>query len=200
MNKFLKWLIIILPLIVVLFVLLLVEIIPSNVEEEKEIKNTEFKTKDNRVTFTASEEFKQEEKGQYDLYLNKDEKQIMGVFTYTLSDYEENSSKEILDKQINYFVSSRKDMKVYKKETKIEDDEKTITRVEYSGKTEDSSDCVYIFSVIDFKNDTNYVVYVNQVIIKDSYEEKIKEMIDILKSAKLNKLIKFALKISMQVV
>lgn len=186
MKKLLKWLIILLPLLVALLVLLLVELTPNKITKEKEVKTIEYKTKDERVTFLAPEEFKQEDKGQYDLYLNKNEKQIMGVFTYTLSDYEENSSKEILDKQINYFINSRKDMKLYKKETKIEDEEKTITRVEYAGKTDNSSDCVYIFSVIDFKNDTNYVVYVNQVIIKDSYEENIKEMIDILKSAKLN--------------
>lgn len=32
-------------------------------------------------------------------------------FTYALNEYEENSSKEILDKQISYFLSTRKRFK-----------------------------------------------------------------------------------------
>ena len=77
-------------------------------------------------------------------------------------------------------------MKIFKKEESIDMDDKIITKVEYSGKTDKSSECIYIFSVIAFKSDPNYILYVNEVILKSHYEENISEMIDILKSAKLN--------------
>ena len=64
--------------------------------------------------------------------------------------------------------------------------DKKITKVEYSGTNTDSSDCVYIFAVIDFKSDPNYVVYSNEVILHKDYESNISEMLDILKNAKLN--------------
>ncbi|MBP3635237.1 MAG: hypothetical protein J6J17_02095 [Bacilli bacterium] len=184
-KKFnLKWLFVIVPIIAVLVFTLIAFLLPK--DEEVELKKVEYITKDNRTSFSFYEDFSKKEVGEYDLYASKKNKQIIGVFTYNLNEYEENSSKEILENQIKYFLDTRKDMKLFKKETTIEMDDKIITKVEYSGKTDNSSDCVYIFSVIDFKADTNYVVYSNEVIIKDDYENNIGEMIDILKSAKLN--------------
>ena len=109
----------------------------------------------------------------------------MGVFTYTLSDYEENSAKEILDNQIEYFKKTRNDMKIYKKEEIQDLSDKVITKVEYSGKSTDSSDCIYIFSVTEFKNAQGYVLYSNQVLLKSDYENNSEELYNILKSAKL---------------
>ena len=186
MKKYLKWLFILIPVFAVLLFLIVVMLIPNKNGDIKELKIKEYKTKDNRVTFSADENYKQEEKGEYDLYLNKDNKQIVGAFTYNLSEYEEKSAKEVLDKQVNNFISSRKDMKLFKKETTDDMEDKTIIRVEYSGKTDKSSDCLYVFSVINFKADPNYVIYINEVIIKERYENHISEMINILQSAKLN--------------
>ena len=185
-KKLLKWFIILLPAIAVLLFFIVVAFIPNENAKEKKIVTKTVKTKDSRVSFIVDEKYKEETKGEYDLYLNKDNKQIVGGFTYNLNEYEENSSKEVLDKQINNFITTRKDMKLFKKEVKTQMEDKTITRVEYSGKTEKSSECIYIFSTIEFKNDPNYVVYINEVIIKQRYEDNISEMIDILKSAKLN--------------
>ncbi len=175
-------------LIVVIFLFLLTFIIASgNRKNEKPLeKNKQYVTLDNRVTITSKESFKKKEISNYDLYLTKNDKQIVGFFTYLLNEYEENSSKEILDRQISYFANSRKDFKLFKKENIIELDDKKITKVEYSGSNKDSSKCVYVFAVIDFVNDPNYVVYANEVILQSEYEKNIGEMIDILKSAKLN--------------
>ena len=186
MKKYLKWLFILIPVIAVLLFLIVVMLIPNKNGEKEELKMKEFKTKDQRVTFMADENYKQEEKGEYDLYLNKNKKQVVGVYTYNLSDYEEKSAKEVLDKQVANFISNRKDMKLFKKEITDDYEDKTILRVEYSGKTDKSSDCLYVFSVINFKTDPNYVIYVNEVIIKERYEDHISEMINILQSAKLN--------------
>ena len=155
--------IIIFGLVVFAFLIFLFLILKSNKPEEIiELKNVTFTTSDNRVTITAKEDFKKRDVSNYDLYLTKN------------------------DKQIEYFTSTRKDFKLFKKEKIIDLDDKKITKVEYSGTNTDSSDCVYIFAVIDFKSDPNYVVYSNEVILHKDYESNISEMLDILKNAKLN--------------
>lgn len=184
--------IIIFGLVVFVVLIFLFLILKSNKPEEIiELKNSTFTTSDNRVTITAKEDFKKKNVSNYDLYLTKNDKQIVGLFTYNLNEYEEKNSKEILDKQIEYFTSTRKDFKLFKKEKIIDLDDKKITKVEYSGTNTDSSDCVYIFAVIDFKSDPNYVVYSNEVILHKDYESNISEMLDILKNAKLNREISF---------
>ena len=173
----------------ILFAFLITFLISKGNKPEEvvvELKDVNFTTSDNRVTVTTKEDFKKKDVSNYDLYLTKNDKQIVGLFTYNLNEYEENNSKEILDKQIEYFTSTRKDFKLFKKEKIIDLDDKKITKVEYSGTNTDSSDCVYIFAVIDFKSDPNYVVYSNEVILHKDYESNISEMLDILKNAKLN--------------
>ena len=184
MRKFLKWLIILIPVIILVIFLIIAALTPNNAAKTEDIKTVEYKTKDNKVTFTISEQYKKEDKGEYDLYLNKENKQIVGVFSFNLDEYVETNSKEILEKQIKGYTKSRKDIKLFKKENKISMDDKTITVIEYSGKTEKSTDCVYIFAVIDYKKDNKYVLYVHEVIAKDKYEENIGEMMDILKNTK----------------
>ncbi len=87
MKKILKWLILILPLILIILFIMISSLSNEVTNEIEEVKTKEFTTKDNRVSFTVYEQYKQEEKGNYDLYLNKDGKQIVGVFTYNLSEY-----------------------------------------------------------------------------------------------------------------
>ena len=150
MKKLLKWLIILLPVIAIVIFIIVAALIPNKASEEKKIKTKEYTAKDGRLVLTADEKFKMEEKGEYDLYLNKKGQQVIGVFTYNVNEYEEKTAKQILDKQVENFMSTRKDMKLFKKEMNIDMEDKTITKVEYSGKTEKSSDCVYILSTISF--------------------------------------------------
>lgn len=182
--------IIVLSIVVILLVLVLFLSLFSKEDDKKgeevEVKEVTYLNSDNRLVLTVSEDFKKKDVSNYDLYITKNDKQIAGFFTYNLNEYEENSSKEILDKQISYFTNSRKDFNLFKKEQVIELDDKTITKVEYSGTNNDSSDCVYVFAVIDFKSDSNYVVYANEVILHSEYEKNITEMLNILKNAKLN--------------
>ena len=167
-----KYLFVLLPAILIVLLLIVSSI--CGTIKEKEIKKEEskeitYKTKDNKVSYTFKETFKTSEVGEYDLYVKDNKRQmIMGVFTYTLSDYEENSAKEI-----------------YKKEEVQDLSDKVITKVEYSGKSTDSSDCIYIFSVTEFKNAQGYVLYSNQVLLKSDYENNSEELYNILKSAKL---------------
>lgn len=181
----LKWLFVIVPILAIIVFVAVATIISAGKKEEK-IKEVNYVTKDSRVTFTFTEDFTKKDLGEYDLYVTKNDKQVFGAFTYNLNEYEESSSKEILTNQVNYFLNTRQNMKLFKKETITNLEDKTITRVEYTGKSNDSSDCVYVFAVIDFKADPNYVVYANEVIIKKNYEGQIGDMISILESAKLN--------------
>lgn len=192
-----KYLFVILPIILIILLIIVSSVFAVNndtkktketpeIKKEEEIKTNTYTTKDNRVDFIFNEDFKNSEVGEYDLYAKDDKRQlIMGVFTYDLNNYEENTGKEILDKQVSYFLKTRNDMKVFKEEVTKEYDDKKIIMVEYSGKTTDSSDCVYLFSVIEFNNAPGYIVYSTNVIIKKHYEEYIKEVKDILKNAKL---------------
>lgn len=184
-----KYLFVLLPAILIVLLLIVSSIFGTIKEKEikkEESKEITYKTKDNKVSYTFKETFKTSEVGEYDLYVKDDKRQmIMGVFTYTLSDYEENNAKEILDNQIEYFKKTRNDMKIYKKEEIQDLSDKVITKVEYSGKSTDSSDCIYIFSVTEFKNAQGYVLYSNQVLLKSDYENNSEELYNILKSAKL---------------
>lgn len=187
-----KYLFLVLPIILILLLIIVTSVFTINddtkktKEKKEEIKTNIYTTKDNRVDFTFNEGFKNSEVGEYDLYVKDEKRQlIMGVFTYDLNNYEEKTGKEVLDKQVAYFLKTRNDMKIFKKETTKEYDDKKIITVEYSGKTTDSADCVYLFSAIEFNNAPGYIVYSTNVIVKKHYEEYIKEVKEILKDAKL---------------
>ena len=180
MNFNKKWLyVVVLSTILVPLIIIFVLSVTDTSKKQEEVKM-------NDASYTTKEDFKQKNVSNYDLYLTKNDKQVIGFFTYALNEYEENSSKEILDKQIEYFASTRKDLKLFKKENVIDMDDKTITKVEYIGTNTDSTECIYVFAVVDFKADTNYVLYSNSVILHKDYEKNISEMIDILKNVKLN--------------
>ncbi len=187
----LKYLFVIIPLILIILLIISSSIFAEQNEKKEESKKNEIKTntyttKDNKVDFTFKEGHKLISDETHDLYV-KDEKRLLAtaIFTYNLENYEEENSKQILDNQVAYFLKTRNDMKLFKKETVKTYEDKVITRIEYSGKTEKSSDCIYIFSVIDFVNVPNYVVYVSQVLIKEDYEKYINELNKIVISAKV---------------
>lgn len=190
-----KYLFVIIPLILIVLLIVLSSFYAekSNDSNQKKIKpkkvvekTTVYTTKDAKVDFTFKDGYKVVDKGEYDLYAKNDKKQIiLAVFTYNLENYEEKTGKEILDAQVGYFLKTRNNMKVFKNEISKTYADKTITRIEYSGKSNDSSECVYVFSAIEFNNVPNYVVYVSQVLLKSDYEKYIKEINNTLISAKI---------------
>lgn len=190
-----KLLFFIIPIIII-FVLIIVSSAFTVKEDTKDnkkskenvIKDVIFTTKDNRVEFksTTKYDFKNSDVSDYDLYIKDNKNQLtMGVFSYDLSTLEENSGKEILNNQVSYFLKTRNDMKIFKAENTKTFEDKTVTTIEYSGKTADSSECIYRFSSIEFTGDSNYVLYITQVMVKSDYEKYMKVMQDFLESAKL---------------
>lgn len=186
-----KYLFVVVPLVLIIL-LIFVSLISGNKNEEKKeekqkIEDVTYSTKDNKISYTFKETFKKQDVGEYDLYVKDNDRQlIMGIFTYDLNNYEENTAIDVLNKQIDYFLKTRNDM-IKTKEIETKDyEDKVISKIEYSGKTTDSSDCVYVFSVTEFKSNPGYIIYSTNVIIKSHYNDYIKEINNILESSKLN--------------
>ena len=97
MNFSKKWLYVVVlsailvPLIII-FVLSVTD--PTKKKGEVKVNDASYTTADGRVTVTAKEDFKQKKVSNYDLYLTKNDKQVIGFFTYALNEYEENSKKQ----------------------------------------------------------------------------------------------------------
>ena len=109
MNFNKKWLyVVVLSAILVPLIIIFVLSVTDSTKKKEEVKinDASYTTADGRVTVTAKEDFKQKKVSNYDLYLTKNDKQVIGFFTYALNEYEENSSKEILDKHNSIFNTS----------------------------------------------------------------------------------------------
>ena len=88
MNFSKKWLYVVVlsailvPLIII-FVLSVTD--PTKKKEEAKVNAASYTTADGRVTVTAKEDFKQKKVSNYDLYLTKNDKQVIVFFTYALN-------------------------------------------------------------------------------------------------------------------
>lgn len=157
-------------------------------EERKRIEEerNDYTTKDNVSTFTFRHGYKQSEVGEYDLYVqNKAKKVIFAAFTYDTDKYEQKAVDDYLNKGISDVSAGKEKFELFKEKEVIDSDDKTITTVEYVGKTKESSLCVYKISVISIKTKPNYYIYTVQIVTKSNYDLYIKEILEQLNSAKL---------------
>ena len=157
-------------------------------EERKRIEEerNDYTTKDNISTFTFRHGYKQSEVGEYDLYVqNKAKKVIFAAFTYDTDKYEQKAVDDYLNKGISDVSAGKEKFELFKEKEVIDSDDKTITTVEYVGKTKESSLCVYKISVISIKTKPNYYIYTVQIVTKSNYDLYIKEILEQLNSAKL---------------
>jgi hypothetical protein len=157
-------------------------------EERKRIEEerNEYITKDNQIIFTFRHGYKKEDVGEYDLYVqNKAKKVVFSAFTYETKHYEQKSADDFINKGINDISKNKEKFEVSKAKEVKEYDDKVITSVEYLGKTKESSDCIYMISVISFKNKPDYLVYVVEVVTKNNYDLYGKELLEILESSKI---------------
>lgn len=155
----------------------------KRIEEER----NEYRTKDNVVSFTFRHGYKQSDVGEYDLYVqNNAKKVILTAFTYDTTRYEQKTADAFINKGIDDISDGKEKFELSKDKEYITNDDKTITTIEYKGKTKESSMCIYKISVIEFTNKPNYLVYVVEVITEKNYKLYNKEMLEMLKSAKIN--------------
>lgn len=158
-------------------------------EERKKIEEerNEYKTKDNLTTFIFRHGYKVSEVGEYDLYVqNKAKNIIFTAFTYDTTKYEQKTADDFINKGVSDISNGKEKFDLSKEKEVIDLDDKTITTVEYLGKTKESSLCVYKISVIIFKDKPDYLVYTVEVITKNNYDLYKKELLEILKNSKKN--------------
>lgn len=145
---------------------------------------TVFKTQDERVSFSFKDSYIKRIVGEYDLYVSDQQRQInFGVFTYDLDIYDTNPA-DILYKQENYIIETRKNVKYIDNITSTYND-KIITTHVYSGES-NNTECIYRFSTITFTDDPNYFIYVIQITLSSQYDNQVDELIKILESAELD--------------
>lgn len=164
----------------------------QRIEKLKEIEATKnyYITKDNKTTFTFGYGYKEDEVGEYDLYvINRDKSIVFSAFTYNIIDYEQRTVDDYLNKGINDIKVDKKNFLEYSKKEEIKGNNYLITTVSYQGQAEvktknkvTTSSCIYKLSVITFYTEPNYLVYVIEVVPKAYYDEYESELIDILKS------------------
>lgn len=153
----------------------------KKIEETKNI----YKTKDNITSFTFGYGYKQENVGEYDLYVkNKSKNIIFTAYTYETFQYEQKTSDDFLNKGIKDISAGKEVFELYNDKQIIEEDDKVISTIEYRGKTKESSMCIYKISTITFKNRNEYLVYIVEVITDYNYDLYKKELTNILKTAK----------------
>lgn len=155
----------------------------KRIEAERNV----YKTKDNVVSFTFKHGYKQEQVGEYDLYVkNSQKKVLLTAFTYDTTLYEQTTPDQYIGKAISDISKDKVKFDVYKQKEVKEMDDKTITSVEYIGNTKESSDCIYKITIITFKNKPDYLVYAVGVVTKVNYKLYNKEINEIIETSKLN--------------
>lgn len=146
-----------------------------------------YSTKDGIVSFSFKHGYKISEVGEYDLYVKNDEKNIiLSAFTYNTDKYEQKSPDDYINKAVSDISSGKVSFDKLKDKETITEDNKTINTVEYVGKTDKSSLCVYKISTINYSGKDNFIVTVIEIVTKTNYEKYIREMTEILKSSKIN--------------
>jgi len=161
-------------------------------KQKKERKKIEdeinvYSTKDGIVSFSFKHGYKISEVGEYDLYVKNDEKNIiLSAFTYNTDKYEQKSPDDYINKAVSDISSGKVSFDKLKDKETITEDNKTINTVEYVGKTDKSSLCVYKISTINYSGKDNFIVTVIEIVTKTNYEKYIREMTEILKSSKIN--------------
>ena len=88
-------------------------------------------------------------------------------------------------KQLEYIKSTRKDVSIYKDKVTRTYNNKTISTIEVSGKTDNTSDSIYKLSTISFEGNLNNIIYVIQVVSKKDYTKYNNELTEIINSINL---------------
>lgn len=169
----------------------------KKIEQEKIIENTrnKYSTKDNKTTFTFRYGYKQKDVGEYDLYvINENKSIVFSAFTYNVIDYEQKTAEEYLNKGIEDVKVGKINFTEYTKKEELMSGDYFITTISYEGEAEikqknkiTTSDCIYKLSTITFPGDSDYLIFVIEVVTKANYNTYKNELTEILKSvSKIN--------------
>lgn len=155
-------------------------------KEAKEKVRNIYSSNDGRISMTFKLGFKKLDVSEYDLYVRDSKRNLItGVFLYDITNFEEKTPEAVLNKQLEYLKSTRKDINIYKNQSINKIGNKNIYSISVEGKNEDSSDCIYKLSAISFDDNVNNIIYVLQVSINNDYKKYEKELDEIVNSIEL---------------
>lgn len=162
----------------------------KEIEEKKkaiEAERNTYSTKDSITSFVFRHGYKSINVGEYDLYVRNDDKKVaFTAFTYEVEKYEQQTADDFINKGVNDISKDKEKFDLFKDKEVVVYEDKTITSITYVGKTADSSLCVYIISAITFPAKPGYLVYTVEVVTKNNYDKEADNLLEILKSAKIN--------------
>ena len=144
-------------------------------------------TTDGRSEFDLTSNWKKKSYPGYSLYAENGKNKIsFGVSTFDLKVFEGYTLDGILEDQKNYLATKVDSLELFEEVKEEILDDKTIKHVVYKVKEkEDKEYSIYILSVITFKNDPDYVLYVFEQAKYNNYNKNKSELESIIKEVKL---------------
>lgn len=168
-----------------LYILYIATMVFSNFSEDFLVSKQTGKTKDNLVEITINDNYEIKDVGEYDFYaIDEENNMLIGLFTYDKDSYEFLNAEDILYTQLNYFKETRDDYVFLKEYDELKSDDKTINSVSFKGKYNNSDNCTYKLTTIEFSSRDDYVVLAIQITLSEDFyeqEESLKEVIDSIK-------------------
>ena len=159
-----------------------------NIKEKElsEVYNL-YKTKDDFATFKFKYGFIVKDVNDYDLYaIDNNRNLVVSVFNYDITNYEQKTHLDFINKSVNDLKSSKDKFEEYEKLKTENLPDRVVTTVSYVGKSKNSSLCVYKFSLITFNDKPNNILYITEISIKDKYYKYKDELKEIVDSVKIN--------------
>lgn len=163
-------------------------LIKVNIKEKElsEVYNL-YKTKDEFATFKFKYGFNIKDVNDYDLYaIDNNRNLVVSVFNYDITNYEQKTHLDFINKSVNDLKSSKEKFDEYEKLKTENLTDRVVTTVSYTGKSKNSSLCVYKFSLITFNDKPNNILYITEISIKDKYDIYKDELNEIVNSVKIN--------------
>lgn len=133
----------------------------------------ELVTSDHKAEFPLDNNWKEKKEDGYSLYAQNEKKGIaFGVLTYNMDMYETYTVDNILEDQKNYLAKKLESMVLYKDEITVTLNDRNIKTIEYKVKDKNEDKySIYVLSVIEFNDNSNYVLYIFEKISEINYEK-----------------------------
>lgn len=152
-------------------------------------KNTEvvIATIDGRAEFKLDSNWKKKDMRGYSLYVENNKKKLsFGVETFDLKVFEGYTIDGLLSDRENYLASMIDIVDVLSPKEEKEEEDKIIKTVTYKVK-EKNADVysIYILSVVNFKADEDYILYIFEQTDDDSYKKYKEDLYNVVKEVKL---------------
>lgn len=152
-------------------------------------KNTELKitTIDGKAEFKLDTNWKKKDYAGYSLYAANSKKKIaFGVSTFDLKIFEGYTAAGILEDQKNYLATTVESLEIVGEVNETTTEDKIIKTSTYKAKEKENDKySMYILSVVTFKSEPDYVLYIFEQVGEKNYSKYKSELENIVKEVKL---------------